>query len=181
MSIVKLVSRAGLAVELPQSEFDQLSLAIGPVRARERVLSDAGRALKHRRELAAHYAQALTDADRANVNQMARAMIRRTAIEVAARELGYGNYLDRIDRGGAAAEMIASSESYQRAIRQATERAGNIDDTPTDDYLCAAAEALGFSTERTADWDRRWLCTGWVITAPDGWDNQPAALATATA
>lgn len=176
MSTVTLVSRAGLVADIPQADFDKLLLQIGPVRARERILSDAGRALKHRRELAAHYAQTLTEADLANINQMARAFIRREAIERAAYDLGYGSTIDRVNRGGRVDEI-----SYGRIVSRATEWAGNIDDTPDDGALCYAAEQLGFTTERTADWDRNWLRPTWKITAPDGWNQQPAETPTALA
>jgi hypothetical protein len=176
MNTVKLVSRAGLIVEMPQSEFDLMSSQLGPVRARERALSDAGRALKHRRELAAYYAQTLAEQDQELIRATARQMMRDFAIQQAARELGYGNYVDRIARGG-----MVPAESWARAVSRATERAGNIDDTPDDGDICAAAEQLGFLTERGADWDRRWLFPHWTITAPDGWNGQPADAATATA
>ena len=176
MLFVKLVSRAGLVAEIPQSEFDLVSASIGPVRARERVLSDAGRALKHRRDLAEFYAQNLTPQDQELIRATARQMIRDVEIQIAARELGYGSYVDRVARGG-----HVNPEQWARVISRATERAGHIDDTPDDGWLCAAAEQLGFASERTAEWDRRWLFPDWKISAPDGWNGQPATAATATA
>lgn len=176
MSLVKLVSRAGLVVEIPQSEFDLVSASIGPVRARERVLSDAGRALKHRRDLAEFYVQTLTESDQQLIRTTARQMVRDIEIQIAARELGYGSYVDRIARGG-----HVNPDQWARVIARATERAGNIDDEPDDAMLCAAAEELGFASERTAAWDRRWLFPDWKISAPDGWNGQPATAATATA
>ena len=176
MSFVKLVSRAGLVAEIPQSDFDALSLSLGPVRARERVLSDAGRALKHRRELAAYYAQTLDEHDQEMIRATARQLLRDVAIQSAAAEIGYGNYVARV-----AAGRPVNPEQWARIVSRATERAGNIDDTPDDAALCAAAEQLGFRTERTADWDRRWLFPGWKISAPDGWNGQPSQVPEVTA
>ena len=157
-TVVKLVSRAGLVAEVPQSEFDLLSFRLGPVRAREHALSDAGRALKHRRELAAYYAQTLSAQDQELIRATARQLLRDCAIQQAARESGYGNYVDRIARGG-----MVNHDQWSRIVERATNRAGNIDDTPDDAALCAAAEQLGFRTERTADWDRLWVFPGWKI------------------
>ena len=179
--MIVLESRAGLRVELPESEYAAAIATDGITRARERLLSEAGRALKHRRELAQFYAQEIDDAQRNLIQAVARQLVRAAAVDEALRELGGGLYLTRIAFGGAVAERTADSPPYQRLRARAVERAGNIDDTPDEGAIAEAMRLLGLLTEQDAQWSRRHLRAGWTIAAPDGWDGAPALAAEAMA
>lgn len=168
MSTTTLTARSGLTVTIPQSEMDAISARLGPVSARQHILSDAGRALKHRRDLMTYYAQTLSDDDLSLIRAVARQMIRDSAIYVAATELGYGNYVTR------AAAGRPMPESWDRIVSRAIAWAGEIDDTPTDRDLVIATQRLGFLTEDDAEYSRNYVRPTWTITAPDGWDCKPA-------
>lgn len=179
MNTITMTSRGGLVVELSQSEFDQVSSRLGPVYARESILSDAGRALKHRRELAAHYRQILSIDDLALIGGTALQMMRDAAIHNAAREMGCGPFVERVQAG-----RHVDPDVWARIVERAVAWAGGpeaLDGDPTDVIWCAAAGALGFSTDEDAEYNRRWLRPSWVITAPDGWDGQPASAPAAIA
>lgn len=173
---ITLISRNGLAVTLPQSDYGQYLAVCGSIeKTRERVLSDAGRALKHRRTLAQFYAQELSDEQRQQVDQVARAMVRQDAIYEAASELGYGPYVDRKISG-----RPTNDAKWERIVARATEWAGQIDDTPSDSYISVAMYELGLMTEDDAGYSRRFTEPTWGISAPDGWNGQLAAAPEAT-
>lgn len=169
-----ITARSGLTVTMPQAEFDEICTRRGPVAAKQLVLSDAGRALKHRRELAAFYAQQLSAEDQMLINAVARELIRDAIIHQAARELGYGNYVDRVQMG-----RSVNDAQWARIIERSLGWAGEIDDTPDDGARSVAAQKLGFLTEHDAEYSRYWTVSDWQITAPNGWDGQPASAAEA--
>jgi len=161
-------SRNGLSVTIPQPIFDQMLGSLGTLSGvRERVLNDAGRALKHRRELADFYAQELTAEQRQQVAQVASAMIRQDAIYSAACEMGYQPYVDR-----AIAGRPTNDAQWARIIERAREHAGQIDDTPTAEDLNSAMSELGMLTGNDAEYSRRLTLPTWSISAPDGWNGQ---------
>ena len=169
---ITITSARGLSVTLPLSEYADLIAARGEPVAKQTLLSEAGRALKHRRALAEYYSQELTEVDHALITQIVRALRRQQAIYAAAHELGYGNYIARVETG-----RPVNEDQWERIMQRSRERANYSDDpTPaTADEIAFAIERMGRLSDRDAQYSRRHLMPTWEITAPDGWDMLPAA------
>jgi len=182
MEQITLTSARGLVVSVPIAEYSNRLLSASTDTVRASILSDAGRALKHRRILADFYAQTLTASQRAQVRAHAVALSRRTNILNAARDLGYGEYVNRVTAG-----RPVPDETWSRIMDRATDRAGyarlgvdsEYEPTPAD--IEFAMGDLGYITGHDASYSRRFTEPTWQITAPDGWNGQSSECAEAVA
>jgi hypothetical protein len=163
--------RSGLTVVVPDDEYGVLLATHGEHGAYEYVLNQAGRVLKHRRELEEIRNQVLTDDQRNQVESAARALAIQNIIDIYLCENGYSAYVDKRNRGG----MLP--ESFSRTVERAREScADEIErSTPTDDDRNYAMTMLGFYTEDDRRWSERvssWC--NWEISAPEGWGTAAA-------
>lgn len=155
--------RNGLTVLIPDDEYGILLALHGQSGAYAYVLNQAGRVLKHRRELSVIYHQVLSDDEKTQVECIARSVAVQAAIDAKIREMGYGNYLSRRDQGG------MMPESFTRIVNRAYNVA-HESITVTEDDRSVAMSLLGFYTDFDRQWSER-VVSGckWEITAPDGW------------
>jgi len=160
---ITLKSAHGLTATIPEQEYNAI-VAEYQGRAREIALSRAGAALKHRRALAQYDHQTITAEQAAEIDQIARALVRDNAIIAAVNDLGYGVYAARV-----AAGRPVNPAQWGNILARARASVGDIDDTPDRSALDEAARLLGLLTADDVAGDTR---PTWTINAPDEWDRQ---------
>lgn len=159
---MKLQSSRGMVVEMSDQAYGTYLAKYGS-RTRESILTEAGRVYKHRELLHLIRKQELTEEQKLQVESLATAAARQFAIYNAAREMGYGTYVDRALQGR------IMPDSWCRIVERAAATIEEITVTESD-RNCAMTE-LGFYVERDAAHSARIVrgCESWKITVPDGW------------
>lgn len=188
-------SAAGLVVSVPESEIEAIMEKLAAERylpygmakltieqrAKSAVLSTAGRALKHRRDLAAYYAQEISPDDLEFARTIALQAKREGAVIAAAYDLGYGPYMSRSLAG-----RHVDPDTMGRIRERATERARSeieyVESEPlTLDDIDYGLKMMGYMISDDAEYSRALTHPTWEITAPDGWNGQLSTAQEATA
>jgi len=188
-------SAAGLVVSVPEAEVEALMTRLSAERylpygtanltieqrAKSAVLSAAGRALKHRRDLAAYYAQEITADDLEFARAIAVQAKREGAVISAAYDMGYGPYMARSLAG-----RHVDTDTMGRVRERATERARTeieyVESEPiTLDDVDYGLKMMGYMVRADAEYSRALTQPTWEITAPDGWNGQLSTAQEATA
>lgn len=188
-------SAGGLVVSVPEAEIEALMTRLAAERylpygvakltieqrAKSAVLSAAGRALKHRRDLAAYYAQEIPADDLEIARAIAVQAKREGAVIAAAYDIGYGPYMARSLAG-----RHVDTDTMGRVRERATERArSEIEHVEREPLTLAdidyGLKMMGHMVSADAQYSRCLTKPTWEITAPDGWNGQLSTAQEATA
>lgn len=193
-NMITFISSGGLTVSIPESEHRAIVDAIinegdmprwmGTLtleqRVKSHVLNAAGRALKHRRDLAAYYAQEIPAADLELARAIAVRARRDGAVIAAAYDMGYGSYMARSLAG-----RYVNPDTMGRVMERATERARTELEHVESEPLTLAdvdygLKQIGYMVSDDAEYSRAYTQPSWGITAPDGWNGQLSTAQEAT-
>ena len=163
---MKITSKQGMTVELSDDEYGVMLAEYGEQGARYQILSDAGRAYKHKQQLKNYREQVLTPEQLAQVESVARSSAVQSVIDAYLIENGFSAYIKKRDLGG----MLP--ESWSRTVERAREACQDEIEclTISDRDRDYAMSMLGFLTDddrQRSEHISNW-CT-WKITVPDGW------------
>lgn len=195
MSQITYTSSNGMTVSIPAAEHAAITAAVaerkyahglGPAltleqRVKSCVLNAAGRALKHRRDLAAYYVQEIPADDLEFARAIAVQAKREGAVIAAAYDIGYGPYMAR-SLAGRHVDPGTMGRIRERAAERARTEIEHLKREPlTLDDIDYGLKAQGYMVSADAEYSRCLTMPTWVITAPDGWNGQLATAQEATA
>ncbi len=157
----KLMSKSGLTVSLSDSDYAQWVVEHGE-RAREMILTHAGRVHSHRMTVRAIEEQELTPEQAALVRCLADSMAREDQIRGELCRRGYEHYVQRSAMGG------LMPDSWSRTVRQAA-IAVESDEIVSDHLMGIAMHEMGYYSQQDREWSESIARSSWVTVAPPGW------------
>ena len=194
MNTCTFKSAAGLVVSVPEAEVEALMTRLSAERylpygtanltieqrAKSAVLSAAGRALKHRRELAAYYVQEISAEDQEFARAIAVQAKREGAVIAAAYDMGYGPYMAR-SLVGRHIDTGTMGRIRERAAERARTEIEHVEREPlTLSDIDYGLKMMGYMVSADAEYSRALTQPTWQITAPDGWNGQLSTAQEAT-